>query len=421
MPHRRPDRGLLRRHRGRLAAAPCWCSRSAFLKSFAYAGVAVAALAGLFSVTVLPALLAVLGPRIDALAIRNTRSTEAGGGGRLVPRRQRGDAPPDPDRHRRRRSCCCSSAPRSCTSSSACPTTGSCLPTPDAARSPPTSSATSSPRARPAPPRSSPRTSAIRPHRSSPPPSTPTPPAVAARRTSPGSTRRTGVYADGAEVLDSIPFLVDRFARAPTRTYLSRRARRRAELARRRGLGRRHPRRRPPPSTCRSTGTVGPAGRLQGRRCSPPAAGAGRSSPPITFVLLFLLFGSVVVPLKALVLNVLSLSATFGAMVWVFQEGHFSGLLGFTAIGQHRRHGADPDVLHRLRAVDGLRGLPAVPHQGGVRPHGRQRAGRGRRAGADRTHRHRRRRAHRGRLPRPSPPATSGSSSCSGSAWPWPS
>ena len=53
----------------------------------------------------------------------------------------------------------------------------------------------------------------------------------------------------------------------------------------------------------------------------------------ITFVLLFLLFGSVVIPLKALVLNVLSLSATFGAMVWIFQEGHLAGPLDFTATG----------------------------------------------------------------------------------------
>jgi RND superfamily putative drug exporter len=52
-----------------------------------------------------------------------------------------------------------------------------------------------------------------------------------------------------------------------------------------------------------------------------------------TFVLLFLLFGSVIVPLKAIVLNLLSLTATFGAMVWVFQEGHGSGLLDFTATG----------------------------------------------------------------------------------------
>jgi RND superfamily putative drug exporter len=52
-----------------------------------------------------------------------------------------------------------------------------------------------------------------------------------------------------------------------------------------------------------------------------------------TFVLLFLMFGSVVVPIKALVLNVLSLTATFGAMVWIFQEGHLSNLLGFTPTG----------------------------------------------------------------------------------------
>jgi RND superfamily putative drug exporter len=47
-----------------------------------------------------------------------------------------------------------------------------------------------------------------------------------------------------------------------------------------------------------------------------------------TFVLLFLFTGSVVIPAKALVLNVLSLSATFGLMVWVFQEGHLTGLIG---------------------------------------------------------------------------------------------
>jgi RND superfamily putative drug exporter len=52
-----------------------------------------------------------------------------------------------------------------------------------------------------------------------------------------------------------------------------------------------------------------------------------------TFIVLFLFTGSVVVPIKALVLNMLSLSATFGAMVWVFQEGHLSGLLGFTPTG----------------------------------------------------------------------------------------
>jgi RND superfamily putative drug exporter len=52
-----------------------------------------------------------------------------------------------------------------------------------------------------------------------------------------------------------------------------------------------------------------------------------------TFVLLFLAFGSVVLPIKAIVMNVLSLAATFGVIVWMFQWGHLSGLLGFTATG----------------------------------------------------------------------------------------
>jgi uncharacterized membrane protein YdfJ with MMPL/SSD domain len=52
-----------------------------------------------------------------------------------------------------------------------------------------------------------------------------------------------------------------------------------------------------------------------------------------TVVLLFLAFGSVVLPLKAIVMNVLSLSATFGVIVWIFQWGHLSRLLQFTATG----------------------------------------------------------------------------------------
>jgi trehalose monomycolate/heme transporter len=52
-----------------------------------------------------------------------------------------------------------------------------------------------------------------------------------------------------------------------------------------------------------------------------------------TFVLLFLAFGSVVLPLKAIVMNVLSLSATFGVIVWVFQWGHLSNILRFTPTG----------------------------------------------------------------------------------------
>ena len=52
----------------------------------------------------------------------------------------------------------------------------------------------------------------------------------------------------------------------------------------------------------------------------------------IMLVLLFLLTGSVVLPVKALILNMLSLSAAFGATVWIFQEGHL-GALGTTPTG----------------------------------------------------------------------------------------
>ncbi|BBZ32223.1 MMPL family transporter [Mycolicibacterium confluentis] len=52
----------------------------------------------------------------------------------------------------------------------------------------------------------------------------------------------------------------------------------------------------------------------------------------ITFILLFLLTGSVILPLKALVLNVLSLTAAFGALVWIFQDGHL-GAFGTTPTG----------------------------------------------------------------------------------------
>jgi RND superfamily putative drug exporter len=50
----------------------------------------------------------------------------------------------------------------------------------------------------------------------------------------------------------------------------------------------------------------------------------------VAFLLLFLLTGSVVLPLKAVLLNLLSIGAAFGALVWIFQQGHLSQLLGFT-------------------------------------------------------------------------------------------
>ncbi|MFC4465933.1 MMPL family transporter [Streptomyces xiangluensis] len=55
----------------------------------------------------------------------------------------------------------------------------------------------------------------------------------------------------------------------------------------------------------------------------------------LTFVLLFLFTGSVVMPIKAILLNLLSLTATYGAMVFVFQDGHLQWLVGdFTVTGR---------------------------------------------------------------------------------------
>jgi RND superfamily putative drug exporter len=50
-------------------------------------------------------------------------------------------------------------------------------------------------------------------------------------------------------------------------------------------------------------------------------------------VILFLLFGSVVIPLKAVIMTLLSISASFGALVWIFQEGHLSDVLAFQPLG----------------------------------------------------------------------------------------
>ena len=50
-------------------------------------------------------------------------------------------------------------------------------------------------------------------------------------------------------------------------------------------------------------------------------------------VILFLLFGSIVIPIKAVVMTLLSISASFGALVWIFQEGNLSGILAFEPLG----------------------------------------------------------------------------------------
>ncbi|WP_199039287.1 MMPL family transporter [Glycomyces salinus] len=53
----------------------------------------------------------------------------------------------------------------------------------------------------------------------------------------------------------------------------------------------------------------------------------------VTMIVLFLAFGSIILPVKAVLMNLVSLAAAMGVVVWIFQEGHLSGLLGFTPTG----------------------------------------------------------------------------------------
>ncbi len=53
----------------------------------------------------------------------------------------------------------------------------------------------------------------------------------------------------------------------------------------------------------------------------------------VMLVLLFVAFGSLVLPLKAIAVNLLSISASFGVITWIFADGHLEGLLGFTSTG----------------------------------------------------------------------------------------
>jgi RND superfamily putative drug exporter len=52
-----------------------------------------------------------------------------------------------------------------------------------------------------------------------------------------------------------------------------------------------------------------------------------------TLVLLFLAFGSVVLPIKAVLMNLVSIGASFGVVVWIFQDGHLANWLHFTSTG----------------------------------------------------------------------------------------
>ena len=88
----------------------------------------------------------------------------------------------------------------------------------------------------------------------------------------------------------------------------------------------------------------------------------------LSFLLLVVLFRSVAVPAKAAVLNLLSVGAAYGVLVMVFQWGWAQDLIGLRDRPDHLVHPA-VHVRDPVRAVDGLRGVPALPDPRGVPPH----------------------------------------------------
>ena len=130
---------------------------------------------------------------------------------------------------------------------------------------------------------------------------------------------------------------------------------------------------RPPPAPT-STVEASPAR-------SPPRSTSPTTSPPacplffgvvlgLSFLLLMVVFRSLLVPLKAVIMNLLSIGAAYGVLVTVFQWGWLGGVARPRGRTDRAVH-PDDAVRHRLRPLDGLRGLPALPHQGGVAAHRR--------------------------------------------------
>ncbi len=94
-------------------------------------------------------------------------------------------------------------------------------------------------------------------------------------------------------------------------------------------------------------------------------------------------------------MNTLSIVASFGALVWIFQDGNLSAPLGFQPLGFVETTAAGDPVLRAVRAVDGLRGVHPDADEGGLGPDRRQPRGGGARPGAERADRDLGR-AHRG-------------------------
>ncbi len=114
----------------------------------------------------------------------------------------------------------------------------------------------------------------------------------------------------------------------------------------------------------------------------------------LSFMLLTLAFRTVVIPVQAAVMNVLSIGASYGVLTAIFQFGWLHSLIGLDKLGADRLLRAAVHVRDPVWPVDGLRGVPGQPDRG-ARPcrRGQQELGRVR-IGHERAGDHRRRRDH---------------------------
>ena len=95
----------------------------------------------------------------------------------------------------------------------------------------------------------------------------------------------------------------------------------------------------------------------------------------LSFLVLMVMLRSLLLPLKAVLMNLLSIGAAFGVLVAIFQWGWFDSLLGFESQGALDTINVPLIFADRLRPLDGLRGLPDVADPRALPGPRRQRAG----------------------------------------------
>ena len=88
----------------------------------------------------------------------------------------------------------------------------------------------------------------------------------------------------------------------------------------------------------------------------------------LSFMLLMIVFRSLVVAVKAILMNLLSVGAAYGLLVWVFQEGHLTDFFGFQQVDADRGVDSALPLLGPVRSEHGLPRLPAQPDPGALRP-----------------------------------------------------